>query len=150
LCLHCTQRLRSPCVCVCYIVDKGARKAEHEAKTKAKNRDYDIITGYSTTAPPIQQMSSQPSYSTSAVGYTNPGMYAQPLTCTKQPLTAHSMLALRLHKQTDSSRSTPVINWLRVNVSSPCWVALAPTLVMSFMRGFTKRPYVSAVRGTKW
>jgi hypothetical protein len=28
---------------VCYIVDKGARKAEQKAKTKAKKRDYEII-----------------------------------------------------------------------------------------------------------
>jgi hypothetical protein len=133
---------KSPCmsVCVCYIVDKCARKAEHKAKTKAKKRDYDIITSYSTTAPPIQQTSSQLSYSTSAVGCTNPGMYAPPLTRTKQPLTARSMLAFRLHKQMDSSRSTPVINWSRVNVSWPCWAALAPTSVMSFMRGFPRRP----------
>jgi hypothetical protein len=55
------------CVCVCYNVDKGARKAEHKAKTKANKRDYDIITSYSTAAPPMHQMSSHLSYSTSAV-----------------------------------------------------------------------------------
>jgi hypothetical protein len=42
-----------------------------------------------------QQTSSQLSYSTLAVGCTNPGKYASPLPHTKHPLTARSMLALR-------------------------------------------------------
>jgi hypothetical protein len=41
-----------------------------------------------------QQTSSQISYSTSAVGYTNPGKYAPPLPHTKHPLAARLMLAL--------------------------------------------------------
>jgi hypothetical protein len=42
------------------------------------------------------------------------------------------MLAFRLHKQTYSSQSAPVIKWPRLKVPSPCWAALALTSVISF------------------